>query len=244
MLAMVEDDGASGLRIALLSTTTSATTNGQRLGVLSTGVADGNDAAVGATTDAAVITDTTGSLSGKIRGLVKWAFERMPASLGQKTMAASLPVVVASDQSTLEVVGDAAEDAAVSGNPILSGGRYDAVARTLDDGDVGALALDDAGRAIPAEPTSVATYNVTLTSADTEYSQALPSDCRAFSFRCRTSYDVRFAYVTGKVAGSVSPYQTLKANGEYYKDSIHPTSLTLYLASSEAGVVVEIEAWN
>lgn len=58
---------------------------------------------IGAVADAAIVTDTTGSLSGKLRGLVKWAFERMPASLGQKLMAASLPVVIASDQGALAV---------------------------------------------------------------------------------------------------------------------------------------------
>lgn len=59
----------------------------------------------GANADAAVVTDAAGSLSGKMRGLVKWAFERMPASLGQKAMAASFPVVVASDQSAVPVSG-------------------------------------------------------------------------------------------------------------------------------------------
>lgn len=68
-------------------------------------IADGSDVAEGATTDAAVVTDAAGTLSGKLRGLVKWAFERMPASLGQKTMAASLPVVVASDQSAVPISG-------------------------------------------------------------------------------------------------------------------------------------------
>ncbi len=72
-------------------------------GTVATTAADGTNVAIGATSDAAVVTDTTGTLSGKIRGLVKWAFERMPASLGQKTMANSLPVVVASDQSTINV---------------------------------------------------------------------------------------------------------------------------------------------
>lgn len=244
ILFMTEDDGASGLRAVLFKAFSSAITNGQRLGILSVGVSDGDNEAIGATDDSAITTDTTGSLSGKLRGLVKWAFERMPTSLGQTTMADSFPVAIASDQSDLEIVGAAAEDAAASGNPVLSGGRYDTTARTLDDGDVGAVAVDDAGRAITSEPTSVTTYNVTLTSADTEYSQALPSDCRAFSFRCRTSYNVRFAYVTGKVAGPTAPYQTLRANGEYWKDSVHPASLTLYLASDEAGVVVEIEAWS
>ena len=47
--------------------------------------------------------------------------------------------------NTIEVVGDAAEDAAVAGNPLLSGGRYDNSERTLDNGDVGALALDPSG---------------------------------------------------------------------------------------------------
>ena len=68
-------------------------------------IADGSDVAEGTTTDAAVVTDTTGTLSGKMRGLVKWAFERMPASLGQKAMTASLPVVIASDQSAVTVTG-------------------------------------------------------------------------------------------------------------------------------------------
>lgn len=68
-------------------------------------IADGADVAEGSTTDAAVITDTTGTVSGKLRGLVKWAFERMPAALGQTTMTASLPVAIASNQSSIPVTG-------------------------------------------------------------------------------------------------------------------------------------------
>mgnify|MGYP001608706510 CR=1 FL=1 len=68
-------------------------------------IANGADVAEGATTDAAVSTDTTGTVSGKLRGLVKWAYERMPAALGQTTMAASLPVTLASNQSALGVTG-------------------------------------------------------------------------------------------------------------------------------------------
>lgn len=66
-------------------------------------IADGADVALGATSAAAIVTDTAGTVSGKLRGLVKWAFERMPASLGQKTKTASLPVVLASDQDALAV---------------------------------------------------------------------------------------------------------------------------------------------
>jgi len=53
--------------------------------------------------------------------------------------------------NTIEVVGDAAENANAAGNPLLIGGRYDASGtndgglRTLDTTDVGALALDPKG---------------------------------------------------------------------------------------------------
>ena len=47
--------------------------------------------------------------------------------------------------------GAAAEGEAASGNPVLVGGRYDVSARTLDDGDVGAIALNSKGQVILAE---------------------------------------------------------------------------------------------
>ena len=53
--------------------------------------------------------------------------------------------------NTIEIVGDAAENANAAGNPVLVGGRYDASGtndgglRTLDTTDVGALALDPKG---------------------------------------------------------------------------------------------------
>ena len=86
-------------------------------------------------------------------------------------------------------------------------------------------------------------YNVTLTSADTEYSQALPANTRDFRFRCRTLYDVRYAFATGKVATPTAPYMTLPAGSDYISDLNNLTSITLYLASAQAGVVVELEAW-
>lgn len=70
------------------------------------GGASGATSVWGATSDAAVTTDTTGTISGKLRGLVKWAFERMPASLGQKAKAASFPVTLASDEDLLSRLGE------------------------------------------------------------------------------------------------------------------------------------------
>jgi len=90
----------------------------------------------------------------------------------------------------------------------------------------------------PVKETTV--YNVTLTLADTEYSQPLPSSTRELRFRCRTLHDIRFAWVSGKVATPTAPYLTLPAGSDYHSDEKDLTGKTLYLASSEAGVVVEI----
>jgi len=86
-------------------------------------------------------------------------------------------------------------------------------------------------------------YNVTLTVADTEYPQALPSSTREFRVRCRTLFDVRYAWETGKVATPTAPYATILAGLEYRGDNSDITGKSLYLASSEAAVVVEIEIW-
>ena len=91
--------------------------------------------------------------------------------------------------------------------------------------------------------TSPTIYNITLTVADTQYSQLLPSGVRDIRFRCRTLFDVRFAFVTGKVATPTAPYLTLPAGSDYDSDDNDLSSKTIYFASSEAGVVVELEVW-
>jgi hypothetical protein len=71
-----------------------------------TAIAEGDDVigvqapVLGATSDAKVDTDTTGSLSGKLRGVVSRLVEisaQLPTSLGQTTSANSLSVAIASD---------------------------------------------------------------------------------------------------------------------------------------------------
>ena len=97
-----------------------------------------------------------------------------------------------------------------------------------------------------SEPSAPNSYNVTLTLADTEYSQAMPVNCRGFEFQSRGQADVRFAFATGHVAGPVAPYHTLKAGDYYYSFAINQgaTPSTLYLASGVAGTIVEIIAWT
>lgn len=55
--------------------------------------------------------------------LTESAFEARVNTLGQKTMAASMPMVLASDQSTLPIEGEVSVGSSISGNPVPIGLR-------------------------------------------------------------------------------------------------------------------------
>jgi len=98
---------------------------------------------------------------------------------------------------------------------------------------------------MPVEPvTRWQTENIHLTLADTEYSIVLPSSARQYRFRCRTAFVIRYAYETGKVAAPTEKYLSLPANADYMSDANDITGLTIYFASDEADVVVEMEIWK
>lgn len=87
--------------------------------------------------------------------------------------------------------------------------------------------------------------NVTLTSANTEYSYAFPNGTTHFEVQARTSAAVRFAFVTGKVATPTAPYATIKADDSYSSFNLWGSqTLTLYLATASAGTVMEIISWT
>jgi hypothetical protein len=173
---------------------------------------------LGATSDDAVDTDTTGTVSGKLRGLVKLMvnfLSRLPASLG------------ASGGLKVEgVTGGVAQPVSLATAPAL-------VASTANIGKVD----------VPTA-TSV-TYNITCTVADTEYSQALDANCRGFEFQARTEATLRWADVIGKVAAPTAPYRTLKAGDYYASPQLNQLAApsTLYFASPTAGTVVELIVW-
>ena len=94
-----------------------------------------------------------------------------------------------------------------------------------------------------ADQRTINVYNVTLTNANTEYSQELPPNVRSFAVQPRTAVDVRMAFVTGKVAASTAPFFTLKAGGALAIHELQMADNTMiYLASTSAGTVVEIVA--
>lgn len=81
-------------------------------------------------------------------------------TLGQKAMTASMPVVLPSDQD-VEVVGNVAHDAADSGNPVKVGGKYNATAPTLTDGDRGDAQMDSKANLLNSLGTKLAGEDLT-----------------------------------------------------------------------------------
>lgn len=96
-----------------------------------------------------------------------------------------------------------------------------------------------------SNPGSPVVYNVAMAVKNTEYSQVIPAGVQCISFQLRLNKVLRFAFVTGKVAGPVAPYATVKAGGVYTCDGLTlqaPT--TLYVAGPDDAQVCEIVVWS
>lgn len=100
---------------------------------------------IGTTTTAAVTSDANGSVIGFLRGLVKWAYERMPTSLGQKAKTASLAVTLASDEDIVKAE-DAVHGSGDKGVMSLAVRKDTAAALAGTDGDYIPLVVDASGR--------------------------------------------------------------------------------------------------
>ena len=85
-------------------------------------------------------------------------------------------------------------------------------------------------------------YNVTMTDADTEYSQAF-TNVESLMFQCRGEFDIRYQFVSGKVATPTAPWFTLKS-GAVYSEEFYDgvVDFTLYFACDDAAQIMEIEA--
>ncbi|MFA5128554.1 MAG: hypothetical protein WC445_01155 [Patescibacteria group bacterium] len=85
-------------------------------------------------------------------------------------------------------------------------------------------------------------YNKTLTLADTEYSQALPTDTRKVLISERSGgADLKLAYVSGE---SGTKFITIRAGSSKYLEGVYLSGVTLYMQSPTAGAVIEIEVWQ
>ena len=98
--------------------------------------------------------------------------------------------------------------------------------------------------------TTITEDYITIVSSNTEYSKALPANCKAFSFRCVDSTklnagsDIRYAFTTGKVATPTLPFQMLDGGAVYSQNNLNLTSKTLYVAGVTAGDIVLLEMWS
>ena len=113
---------------------------------------------------------------------------------------------------------------------------YDHV-RTIEQAEGSEVSISEAVVETAQTP---ALYNVTLSSANTEYSQALPSGCKKFLVKPRGgSLKINF---TGNL--TTDPYINLEDGQAWNEDNVSLTGKTLRFESPTAGTVVEILAWT
>ena len=104
--------------------------------------------------------------------------------------------------------GEAAENAAVTGNPIQVGGRYDATPRTLGDGDVGGIALDadgavqisDGGNSLTVDNADITTLAGAVSGSEMQVDIVSGDVTNAGTFAVQIS-DTSFAVADGNALG-------------------------------------------
>lgn len=94
------------------------------------------------------------------------------------------------------------------------------------------------------ESTDHEIYNVTMTLANTEYSQVLPANTKKFMIHTRDGTEFRLAFETGRVAVPTEPYFTVPDFEAYWEDLINPAALTLYFGCADTLKVIEIICWS
>lgn len=112
-------------------------------------------------------------------------------------------------------------------------------AGTNNIGDVDIDTIPDSEIVKPS--TTPVIYNVTCTSASTEYSQALPSNCKKFSIGLK-SKDSGVTWVL-KFGASGTEF-SLEGNETLSEDNLLLSSQTLYFESDTAGEIVQIIAYS
>ncbi|MCK9568661.1 hypothetical protein M0R72_06950 [Candidatus Pacearchaeota archaeon] len=118
--------------------------------------------------------------------------------------------------------------------------------------DTGNASLSSIKTAVEgATPAGTVTMDsITLTLANTEYSKALPANCKTLTFRCVDSTkinagsDIRYAFETDKVHDSTLPFMLLDGGSVYSESNLLLTSETLYVAGITAGDIVLLEMWT
>lgn len=138
---------------------------------------------------------------------------------------------------------DVLTSSGVTGNVGILDSGDNRINPAKEDGNLATISADTAsilGNMVKKAVTPVI-YNVTCVAGGTEYSQALPANCKRYTIKARTSYAIQMAYV---VTESGTNYITVPASSSKTEENLEAASTTLYFQSTQAGVVVEIEAWS
>ena len=116
-------------------------------------------------------------------GSLQTAVSDITGVVGQNTMANSLPVAIASNQSAVPVSGDIAAGSTDSGNPVKVGAKYNATLPTLTDGQRGDLQLDTRGalRTILSTTNSTTSIGSRVDNADAVASSATADNLKVSS---------------------------------------------------------------
>jgi hypothetical protein len=85
-------------------------------------------------------------------------------------------------------------------------------------------------------------YNVTLTSANTEYSRSIPANARKVFIRERSGLvSIKLAYASGQ---SGTTYLTIPAGTQKTLENCFLSGVILYMQSGTPGTLVEVEVWT
>ena len=111
------------------------------------------------------------------------------------------------------------------------------------------IALMKADLATVAASTTCTHDSITLTAANTQYSKAIPENCKKLTFRVVDSTklnagsDIRYAWAADKVAAATLPFMLLDGGSVNSESNLLLTSKTLYVAGVTAGDIVLLEMW-
>ena len=84
--------------------------------------------------------------------------------------------------------------------------------------------------------------NITLILANTEYTHVFPANTKTFLMQARDGAGkIKLAFDVG-TSGSV--YHTVPAGGFYSSGFIVAPTITVYIQSPSAGIIVELTSWS
>lgn len=96
--------------------------------------------------------------------------------------------------------------------------------------------------ALVQSSTTPTIYNVSCPASATEYSQALPANCKRFSIKARsTANNFHLCFASGQ---SNTVYITVPAGGTYYDDALYQSATLYFRFQGTTNNTMEIVAWT